>query len=251
MARLVTSHYVCVDGRLVHYRRSGDGPPVVLLHASPRSSIALVPLMQACPADITVFAFDTPGCGYSAPLPLGRPDVPDYAHAFAATLDALGIQRAPTYGTHTGAAIALTFAALYPERVSQLVLDGLSAFCADERAAILAGYLPPFTPHVDGTHLSMALGSRARSIHFLSVESPWCRRAPSNGISFGTAVARSGTRSRSPRVTTTAPLIQQRSRSSLNAGSRTCGCPPVLARDTMTCYSGISNVLAHYRQVLN
>jgi len=172
MARLVTSHYVCVDGRLVHYRRSGDGPPVVLLHASPRSSIALVPLMQACPADITVFAFDTPGCGYSAPLPLGRPDVPDYAHAFAATLDALGIQCAPTYGTHTGAAIALTFAALYPERVSQLVLDGLSAFCADERAAILAGYLPPFTPHVDGTHLAW-LWARVRDQYIFF---PWNHR---------------------------------------------------------------------------
>jgi len=250
MARLVTSHYVCVDGRLVHYRRSGDGPPVVLLHASPRSSIALVPLMQACPADITVFAFDTPGCGYSAPLPLGRPDVPDYAHAFAATLDALGIQCAPTYGTHTGAAIALTFAALYPERVSQLVLDGLSAFCADERAAILAGYLPPFTPHVDGTHLAWlwvacaintfsfrgitVVPARAFERHFLR----HCSCTKWHSIC-------------SQRVTTTAPLIQQRSRSSLNAGSRTCGCPPVLARDTMTCYSGISNVLAHYRQVLN
>jgi pimeloyl-ACP methyl ester carboxylesterase len=34
----VTRHFVEVDGRRVHYRTCGSGPPLVLLHGSPGDS---------------------------------------------------------------------------------------------------------------------------------------------------------------------------------------------------------------------
>ena len=37
--------------RRVHYRVAGEGPPVVLLHQSPRNSAELLPLMQAQGSD--------------------------------------------------------------------------------------------------------------------------------------------------------------------------------------------------------
>lgn len=123
----ITRHTVDVAGRRVHYRRRGQGPAVVMLHESPRSGAALLPLIGHGPHDVTVFAFDTPGCGDSDPLPQPVPDAADYGDAMAATLQALGITRCVVYGTHTGAAIALALARRHPQRVSRLVIDGLGA----------------------------------------------------------------------------------------------------------------------------
>ena len=167
-----TRHHVHVNGRDVHYRRCGRGPAVVMLHASPRSSAALVRLMQLGPGNVTMLAFDTPGCGDSTPLALHRPEIADYADALADTLTALGIEGAAVYGTHTGAAIATSLARRHPRHVAALVLDGLSLFDPAERAQILESYLPPFTPQVDGIHLTQ-LWSRVRDQHLFF---PWNHR---------------------------------------------------------------------------
>ncbi len=157
----VTRHYVEVRGQRVHYRRRGSGPAVVMLHESPRSSEALLALMAHGPANVTMLAFDTPGCGNSEPLPLPRLEAADYADFLADTLAALGVERAVVYGTHTGAAIAMALAVRHPQRVARLVIDGIGVFNAAERAEILASYLPSFVPATDGSHLAW-LWSRLR-----------------------------------------------------------------------------------------
>lgn len=168
----ITRHTVDVSGRRVHYRRRGQGPAVVLLHESPRSSAALLPLVGYGPDDVTVFAFDTPGCGDSDPLAQERPQAADYGDALDATLQALGIARCVVYGTHTGAAIAMALARRHPARVSRLVIDGLGVFDAVERAQILDSYLPPFVPQLDGTHLAWLWGRVRDQFLFF----PWNHR---------------------------------------------------------------------------
>lgn len=172
MSHTITRHYVEVQGRRVHYRRCGKGPPVVMLHESPRSSVALQGLMNQGPTDVTMLAFDTPGCGESEPLTTPHAEASDFADAFADTLTALGIERAVVYGTHTGAAIAMAFALRHARRVSRLVIDGIGVFDAAERAGILGSYLPPFVPAVDGTHL-VWLWSRLRDQYLFF---PWNHR---------------------------------------------------------------------------
>ena len=154
MPQEITRHHLDVGGRRVHYRRTGQGPPVMMLHESPRSSAALLALMAYGPRDVTMLAFDTPGNGLSEPLALAKPDAGDYGDALAATLDALHVPRAVVYGTHTGAAIGVALACRHPQRVARLVLDGIGVFDAAERAQVLDSYLPPFVPTVDGTHLA-------------------------------------------------------------------------------------------------
>ncbi|CAN5902742.1 hypothetical protein BH11PSE13_BH11PSE13_38420 [soil metagenome] len=143
-----------------------------MLHESPRSSVALQILMSQGPPNVTMLAFDTPGCGESEPLAVPHAEASDYADAFADTLTALGVGRAVVYGTHTGAAIAMAFAVQHPRRVARLVIYGIGVFDAAERAEVLGSYLPPFVPAVDGTHL-VWLWSRLRDQYLFF---PWNHR---------------------------------------------------------------------------
>lgn len=169
------------SGREVHMRIAGDGPPVVLLHESPRSSVALMPLAERLAPRFTVVALDNPGFGGSDPLALPRPSAADYAEALAETFDALGIGRVPVYGTHTGAAIAAEFARLYPSRTAVAVLDGYPVFTPEEREELLASYLPPFRPNWDGTHVAW-LWARVRDQFTFF---PWNRRGPGSRLATG------------------------------------------------------------------
>jgi pimeloyl-ACP methyl ester carboxylesterase len=160
------------DGREVGYRRLGEGPPVVLLHASPRSAAALLPLAARLADRFTVFAFDTPGFGWSEPLRIARPDSEDYGDALIGAMEALGIARAPVYGSHTGAAIAVAAAIRHPGRISALALDGYAIFTPTEQAEYIASYLAPIRPDWDGTHLAFLWGRVKDQFSFF----PWYLR---------------------------------------------------------------------------
>lgn len=175
----VTRHFIKVDGRLVHYRRAGQGPVLLALHQSPRDSAELLPLMQAMAPFATVIAPDNPGFGLSDPLPPGPATVDRFADGVDRLMDALGLTSAAFYGFHTGACIANRFAVLYPHRVSGLVVDGFMLMEEPERADLLANYLPAFHPQWDGGHLAWAWHRiRDQGIFF-----PWYRRDPSARLS--------------------------------------------------------------------
>ena len=161
-------------------RRAGSGPPAVLLHESPRSSAAFVPMIEALAERFTVIAPDTPGYGGSDPLALHRPQIPDYADVLKEVMDGLGLERVALFGRHTGAAIAIEFANLFPERVSGIVLDGCPAFTPEEMEELVAGYLPPFRPVWDGSHVAW-LWSRVRDqLTFF----PWYRQGPASRLAI-------------------------------------------------------------------
>ena len=141
----------------IHYRHAGgDGPPLVMLHASPGSSRQLEPLMNAFAPTRRVIAPDTLGNGDSAPPREARPTIDSLAAGALEALDALGLDRFDLYGTHTGASIAATIALLRPDRVRRLVLDGVGLYTPAEQAAILADYLPEMPVDHQGLHVLWA-----------------------------------------------------------------------------------------------
>ena len=177
---MIEHRFVACGARRVMVRRAGHGPPVLLLHESPRSSAAFVPMIEALAGRFTVIAPDTPGFGGSDTLALHRPQIPDYADALKEVVDALGLERAAVFGRHTGAAIAIEFANLYPERVSGVVLDGCPAFTPEEMEELVASYLPPFRPVWDGSHVAW-LWSRVRDqLTFF----PWNRQGPASRLAI-------------------------------------------------------------------
>jgi pimeloyl-ACP methyl ester carboxylesterase len=166
----ITRHFVEIEGRRVHYRRTGHGPAIVLIHASPVSSRVMEPFMHTL-ADIgTVFAFDTPGNGLSQALALDQPaTMADFADALAETFRALGIESAMLYGRHTGASIAVEFAVRHPAMVSGVLTDGYPWFTAAQASAYLSDYLEDLRCAWDGSHL-LWLWFRYRDQH---VFWPW------------------------------------------------------------------------------
>lgn len=137
-----------------HYRMAGTtGESLLIIHASPGSSRQQVRLIEDFAGGARVFAPDTPGNGDSEPLGPDEPTIVDLAQAVRGFMDAAGIERARVYGSHTGASIATELAIMAPDRVSHLVLDGLSAMSDEDLADVLANYAFPFVPDLDGAYL--------------------------------------------------------------------------------------------------
>ena len=99
----------------VAYRRSGAGPPLVLLHPLGSSRRVWDPVLPALAAHHDVIAVDLPGFGDSPPLP---PDVePSPAvlgAAVAGLLDDLGVTTPHLAGNSLGGWVALELADLRP-----------------------------------------------------------------------------------------------------------------------------------------
>jgi pimeloyl-ACP methyl ester carboxylesterase len=178
MGRAVRKRFVAVDGRLVHYRTAGEGPPLLLLHDSPRSSALHLPLLQALSDAFTVIALDTPGYGLSDPLLGGPFEIADFSRALTQTLDALGIDRAGFYGFHTSSKILLDFAVRFPERVSLAVMDGLSLPPGGPDPAYIASYMRPFELDEDGAYIAREWTRLRDSGRWF----PWFDRRPQTRI---------------------------------------------------------------------
>jgi len=147
--------FVTVGSRQVHYRTAGSGPPVLVLHDSPRSSVLHIPLLEAFSDRFTAIAIDTPGYGNSDPLPAEpRPEIPDFGDALADTIEAFGVARCPVYSFHTSSKITLDFASKHPHRVAVAIMDGLSIPTGGPDEVYIANYMAPFVVYDHGGHLA-------------------------------------------------------------------------------------------------
>ncbi|NNH69530.1 alpha/beta hydrolase [Nocardia uniformis] len=115
--------HVVTRAGAVHVSDRGDGPPIVLLHATLHDHHDFDPILEQLAAHFRVLAVDWPGHGESDPLPA---DMPASAMLFAGVLEdvlnQLHVSRAVFIGNSVGGFAAARLAATQPERVSHLVL---------------------------------------------------------------------------------------------------------------------------------
>jgi pimeloyl-ACP methyl ester carboxylesterase len=97
---------IAVKGVRVAYRRTADGPPLVLLHGGPSDSRQWRRQLEDLSDEFTVVAWDMPGCGQSADPP---PDwrTRDYVDCLAEFIQALGLDRPHLLGLSFGSGLAL------------------------------------------------------------------------------------------------------------------------------------------------
>jgi len=127
------SHFIEVDGAMVHYQEFGNGasPTLLLIHGYTSSTYVWRTVApRLADAQFHVVAVDLLGFGYS-----DKPASFDYTIASQARMverlmNLLGVGRATLVGSSYGGAVASTIALDYAERVERLVL--ISSVCNDE-----------------------------------------------------------------------------------------------------------------------
>ena len=173
----VSRRFVEVDGRAIHYRVAGAGPAVVMLHDSPRSSRLHLETIRRLSRRFRVFALDTPGYGNSQALDRKQPEIRDFADALGAALDALRLNEAPLYATHTSAKIALEYAASTP-LPARLILDGLSIPAAPSDPVFINRYMRPFRIEETGGYLAAEWTRMRDMVRWF----PWFEQRPDRRI---------------------------------------------------------------------
>lgn len=95
---------VRANGLEIAYRRSGEGPPLVLVHGAGDDGRVWRPQLAALANEFTVVAWDEPGAGRSSDLP---PDfsLAEYGNALAALVEALGLGPAHVAGISWGGTV--------------------------------------------------------------------------------------------------------------------------------------------------
>lgn len=144
----------------IHYAECGAGPPVLLLHQTPRSWDEYREVLPLLGIRRRAIAPDTLGFGASARV--GEHSIETYADGVCRLADALGLDWFDLVGHHTGGVVAVEVAARAAGRIRRLVLSStpyLDAAARRRRAA-----RPPIdavTEKPDGSHLTELWGRRA------------------------------------------------------------------------------------------
>lgn len=109
------------QGPRIGYRGAGRGPVLLFLHGIGSGAGAWC--RQAPLADaFQCLAWDAPGYGDSAALPMSHPLAADYADVLASFVERLSLPPAVVVGHSLGAMMAAAFAARYPHYVRGLLL---------------------------------------------------------------------------------------------------------------------------------
>ncbi len=160
MTCTITRHVVTVPARdalparVVHYRRCGTGPVLLMVHQSPRSSAEYTGLMQQWGQHFTCIAPDTPGFGQSEALSDPAPPIDAFADGLCDFLDALGVDQCAAYGFHSGGIILVTAVKRHPHRFSRLAIGGYAIWTEAEMRIFGERYLPQWQPSDYGEHLT-------------------------------------------------------------------------------------------------
>ena len=121
------SRFVTIDGADIHYRDEGQGPVVVLLHASYFNLLAWDGLTEELVHDHRVVRFDFPNVGLSGPEtkepPGGRFNLIERnVEVLGGLVEELGLERFALVTTSSGGSVGFRYASRFPERVTRLVL---------------------------------------------------------------------------------------------------------------------------------
>ncbi|MFD2236018.1 3-oxoadipate enol-lactonase [Aureimonas populi] len=143
-------------GRVVlHYKRVGSGPRVVLLNSLGSDLRIWDEVVERLSGEFEILAYDKRGHGLSDAPPAPY-TIADHAGDLTGLLDALDWPHAALVGLSVGGLIAQEIVARAPERVSSLVLCGTAArigtaeMWAERIAAVEGQGFPPISRSVIG-----------------------------------------------------------------------------------------------------
>lgn len=115
--------FVEIDGKRLHYVKSGNGPPLIALHgAGGNLRDYTFSLMDQMSEHFTVYAFDRPSHGYSDVFDSRGETLEMQARIIVKAAQSIGIDQASVIGYSFGGSVAMAMALDQPEFVSDLTL---------------------------------------------------------------------------------------------------------------------------------
>ena len=126
-----------VDGHTMHSLVAGSGSPVILVHGLLGAAACWRPTMHLLAHSAQVYAIDALGIGRSERVRGLDAGLLASAARLCLWMDHRQIKRADLVATSHGGAVAMCFAASFPERVRSLVLHApANPFCLQSRPQI-------------------------------------------------------------------------------------------------------------------
>jgi len=112
---------VRAGGVEIAVERTGEGPPLVLVHGAAVDGRMWRPQLAGLADELTVVAWDEPGSGRSSDVPAGF-GLPDYAGCLAAVIEALALGPAHVAGLSWGGTVAQELYRHRPDLIATLIL---------------------------------------------------------------------------------------------------------------------------------
>jgi pimeloyl-ACP methyl ester carboxylesterase len=114
------------DGRKIGFSVVGEGKPVLYFHGTASSRLEILLLKEfACANKFQIIGVDRPGFGLSTFAPRNR--LRDFAVDINCLMACLGLEKFVLLAWSGGGPFALTYIALFPERVTKAVIVGSPA----------------------------------------------------------------------------------------------------------------------------
>ncbi|TNE47111.1 MAG: alpha/beta hydrolase [Bacteroidetes bacterium] len=122
------SQFVEVNGMTVHYRITGKGEPLVLLHDANSSLHTWAEWTELLSRRYQVISLDLPGFGLTGPHPQSSYSTFMYASFFEQFVQAINLRRFHLVGNGLGAQIAWFYASEHPDKLRKLILMNAPGF---------------------------------------------------------------------------------------------------------------------------
>jgi pimeloyl-ACP methyl ester carboxylesterase len=119
----IDSQFVETSGFKIHYTRSGNGPPVILVHGAAAWLYSYRNNVSPLSRRFTVYRLDMPGNGYTSPISKNPTyDFDMMSDVLLEFMNTMEIDKANIVGHSSGGAWVLHFTYRNPEKVKKLVL---------------------------------------------------------------------------------------------------------------------------------
>ncbi len=147
----------------MHYRATGSGRPLVLMHVNGGSSMSYIELLEALPDNIRAIAIDFPGCGASDHFGF-EPSIHDYARVVAEVAKLQGLGKTTFLGQAGAGYVATELAVSFPEVVDRIIMMSCPWYpSAAAQHAAHAGLATAQTADDSGFPLPITLEDRLRT----------------------------------------------------------------------------------------